>query len=69
MICGFSVAEIARAFLADQSGPEQVRHAMALESGFDPAVWKQVGAELGWASVSVPEATAGSVSATWSSSV
>jgi len=47
--------EAARAFLGDQSGSEQVRHAMALESGFDPSMWKQIGSELGWASVAVPE--------------
>ena len=47
--------EAARGFLADQSGSEQVRHAMALEGGFDPSIWKQVGAELGWASVAIPE--------------
>jgi alkylation response protein AidB-like acyl-CoA dehydrogenase len=51
--------EAARAFLGDQSGSEQVRHAMALESGFDPSMWKQIGSELGWASVSIPEAYGG----------
>jgi alkylation response protein AidB-like acyl-CoA dehydrogenase len=45
----------ARAFLADHSGSEQVRRAMESEGGFDPEVWKRVGAELGWTAVAIPE--------------
>jgi len=51
--------EAARAFLADHSSGEQVRHAMESEQGFDPEVWKRIGAELGWPSVIVPEAHGG----------
>ncbi|MCZ6574020.1 MAG: acyl-CoA/acyl-ACP dehydrogenase [Planctomycetota bacterium] len=47
--------EAARAFLADHSSGEQVRHAMETEHGFDPDVWKRVGAELGFCGVTVPE--------------
>ncbi|MGH0030309.1 MAG: acyl-CoA dehydrogenase family protein [Myxococcota bacterium] len=49
----------ARVFLADQSSSEQVRQAMDSEQGWLPEVWKQVGAELGWTSVAIPEAYGG----------
>jgi len=45
----------ARAFLAEHSGSEQVRRAMASAEGFDPGVWKQLSAELGWTALLVPE--------------
>ena len=51
--------DIARAFLAEQSGSEQVRSAMETELGFDPGLWEQLGAELGWPSVQIPEAYGG----------
>jgi len=47
---------MARAFLAEHSGSEQVRAAMQTELGYDPALWKQMAQELGWAAVAVPEA-------------
>ena len=47
--------DAARAFLADHSGSEQVRAAMASELGYDPEVWKRIGSELGWPAVIVPE--------------
>jgi alkylation response protein AidB-like acyl-CoA dehydrogenase len=46
---------IATSFLADNSGPEQVRQAMESELGYDPQLWKQIGTELGWTSVIIPE--------------
>jgi alkylation response protein AidB-like acyl-CoA dehydrogenase len=49
----------ARAFLAERSGSEQVRAAMASEQGFDPGVWKQLSAALGWTALLVPEAYGG----------
>jgi alkylation response protein AidB-like acyl-CoA dehydrogenase len=49
----------ARAFLADHSGSEQVRLAMASELGFDPGLWKRISAELGWTALLVPEAQGG----------
>ncbi len=50
---------MARAFLADHSVSEHVRRAMESELGYEPEVWKRVGAELGWPSVIVPEAYGG----------
>ncbi len=47
--------ETARSFLADRSGSEQVREAMESPTGWDEATWKQIGAELGWTAVHVPE--------------
>jgi alkylation response protein AidB-like acyl-CoA dehydrogenase len=49
----------ARAFLADHSAPAQVRAAMETELGHDASVWKQIGAELGWTAVAIPEAYGG----------
>jgi len=49
----------ARAFLAEHSGPEQVRAAMASEQGFDAGVWKRLSAELGWTALLAPEACGG----------
>ena len=49
----------ARAFLADHSSPEHVRRAMESELGYDPEVWKRIGAELGWPALLVPEAYGG----------
>ncbi len=51
--------ETARSFLAEHAGPEPLPRAMESESGFDPSLWKQIGAELGWTSVHVPEAHGG----------
>jgi len=51
--------EMARAFLSEHSGSEQVRAAMATEQGFDAGVWKQLSTELGMAAVLVPEAYGG----------
>ena len=50
-----ALRSIARSFLDDVSGSEQVRLAMESEFGYDPQVWKQIGAELGWTSVIIPE--------------
>jgi alkylation response protein AidB-like acyl-CoA dehydrogenase len=49
----------ARAFLAEHSKPEQVRAAMESEAGHDRALWKRIGAELGWTAVAIPEAYGG----------
>ncbi len=46
---------MAQAFLEDNSGSEQIRKAMESELGYEPEVWKQIGAELGWTSVHIPE--------------
>jgi len=46
---------IARSFLEEASGPEQIRSAMESELGYDPEVWTQIGTELGWACVHIPE--------------
>jgi len=51
--------QMARSFLADHAGGEQVRAAMESEAGYDPAVWKRIGAELGWPSLLIPEAYGG----------
>ncbi|NNL65174.1 MAG: acyl-CoA dehydrogenase [Myxococcales bacterium] len=51
--------ETARAFLAERSGSESVRAAMESEHGHDPALWKQLGTELGWTAITIPESHGG----------
>jgi alkylation response protein AidB-like acyl-CoA dehydrogenase len=50
---------IARSFLAEYAGSAQLREAMASDLGYDPHLWKQIGAELGWTSVHIPESYGG----------
>ena len=47
--------EMARAFLAEHSGSEQVRAAMETSEGYDAKVWQQLAQELGWTAVAIPE--------------
>ena len=54
-----SLRTAARAFLRDHSSPTHVRRAMATEAGWDPEVWRRIGADLGWTSIIVPEAYGG----------
>lgn len=49
----------ARDFLADHCGPTQIRAVMETDAGYDPDVWWRIGAELGWASIIIPEAYGG----------
>ncbi len=54
-----ALREMARAFLSEASGPEQVRAAMVSERGHDPELWKRIAGELGWPAVTIPEAHGG----------
>ena len=49
----------ARAFLVRHSSSEQVRRAMESERGWDAGVWTRMAKELGWTSLTVPEAYGG----------
>jgi alkylation response protein AidB-like acyl-CoA dehydrogenase len=51
--------ETARAFLQEHQSSEAVRRAMETELGYEPEVWKRIGAELGWTSVHIPETYGG----------
>jgi alkylation response protein AidB-like acyl-CoA dehydrogenase len=44
-----------RDFLADRSPESEVRRLMETEEGFDPAVWSQMGDELGLLGLAIPE--------------
>jgi alkylation response protein AidB-like acyl-CoA dehydrogenase len=44
-----------RAFLGDTSPESEVRRLMETPAGFDPAVWRRMGAELGLQGLAVPE--------------
>jgi alkylation response protein AidB-like acyl-CoA dehydrogenase len=47
--------QTARAVLAEHASSERVRAAMTSERGWDDGLWKQLGAELGWTAVHIPE--------------
>lgn len=49
------IRDAARSFLAEQSGSAAVRSAMSSEHGFDAAVWRRIGSELGWCGIPVGE--------------
>jgi alkylation response protein AidB-like acyl-CoA dehydrogenase len=53
------LSNIARGFLEEHSGPEQIRAAMETELGYDPQTWKLIATELGWPCVHIPEAYGG----------
>ena len=50
-----ALRDMARRFLADHSGSEQVRAAMESELGWDPDVWARLARELGWTALTIPE--------------
>ncbi len=53
------LGSIARSYLAEACGPEQIRAAMETELGYDPEMWTQIATELGWCCVHIPEAYGG----------
>ena len=50
-----ALRDSARRFLADRASSQQTRAAMKLPQGYDPAVWRAIGEELGWTAVVIPE--------------
>ena len=51
--------DVLRRFLGDVSPADTVRALMETDSGYDPAVWKQMGQDLGLMAVAIPEAYGG----------
>ncbi|MBW2425992.1 MAG: acyl-CoA/acyl-ACP dehydrogenase [Deltaproteobacteria bacterium] len=49
------LCSMARSFLEEHSGPEQVRSAMETELGYDPDTWKLIATELCWPCIHIPE--------------
>src|SRR5437016_12667453 len=49
-----------RAFLEDKSPSAEVRRLMETTEGYDPAVWKQMGEQLGLQGLAIPEEHGGS---------
>ena len=49
-----------RRFLEQRSDPTAVRAQMEDATGYDPAVWKQMGEQLGWQGLAIPEEYGGS---------
>ena len=50
---------MARSFLEEYSGPEQIRSAMETDLGYDPDTWKLIATELCWPCIHIPEAYGG----------
>ncbi len=53
------IRETAAAFLAEVSGSAAVRRAMALEQGYESALWDRICGEMYWQAMHVPEAYGG----------
>ncbi len=53
------IRDTAASFLADVSGSEAVRSAMATERGYDEALWQRICSEMYWQAIHVPEAYGG----------
>lgn len=53
------IRETAAAFLAEVSGSSAVRRAMALEQGYESALWERICGEMYWQAMHVPEAYGG----------
>jgi acyl-CoA dehydrogenase len=51
--------DVAREFCRDKSPIATVRTQLETDSGFDPAIWKEM-VELGWAGIALPESCGGS---------
>jgi alkylation response protein AidB-like acyl-CoA dehydrogenase len=49
-----------RAFLEDKSPSAEVRRLMETEEGYDPALWEQMGSQLGLQGLAIPEEYGGS---------
>ena len=50
------IRDTAESFLAEASSSAAVRAAMETETGFDAALWAQIGQELGWCATPIPDA-------------
>ena len=49
------IRETARAFCDESGSSARVRAVMETPLGYDPAVWEQMAAEMGWAGIAIPE--------------
>lgn len=49
------IRESAIGFLAEQSNSEAIRKAMVSDTGFDPALWEKICAEMFWQAIHIPE--------------
>jgi alkylation response protein AidB-like acyl-CoA dehydrogenase len=53
------IRDTAAAFLAEVSGSEAVRRAMATEQGYDPELWARVCTQMYWQAIHMPERCGG----------
>ncbi len=53
------IRDAAQDVLAERCGSEALRAAMEQPQGFDPVLWQDIAAELGWCALAVPEAQGG----------
>ena len=53
------IRDAAERFLAEAIDSAALRRAIESESGHDEAIWRRIGAELGWCGIAIPEAHGG----------
>jgi alkylation response protein AidB-like acyl-CoA dehydrogenase len=53
------IRDTAAAFLAEVSGSEAVRRAMATEQGYDAELWRRICSEMYWQAIHLPESCGG----------
>ena len=53
------IRDTAAAFLAEVSGSEAIRRAMATEQGYDSELWSRICGEMYWQAIHIPEAYGG----------
>lgn len=53
------IRDTAAAFLAEVSGSDAVRRAMATEQGYDPELWSRICTEMYWQAIHLPERCGG----------
>jgi alkylation response protein AidB-like acyl-CoA dehydrogenase len=54
------IRESARSFLSARAGPAQLRAAMSMPGGYDPALWGAMSGELGWTGLAIAAGYGGS---------
>lgn len=55
-----AIRDAAREFVAERAGSLQLRAAMEMPLGYDPAVWQALAKDLGWCGLATPESAGGS---------
>jgi alkylation response protein AidB-like acyl-CoA dehydrogenase len=54
------IRDSAREFMSERCGSQQLRRDLESDSNYDPALWRTITQELGWAGLALPETVGGS---------